>query len=67
MREFPADHRAGLGDLLHWGESVEPGHQRVVQGRRNRERHERAGERVVIPGIGKQTGFEHGLGQFLDE
>ena len=67
MREFPADHRAGLRDLLHWGEPVEPGHQRVMQGRRNLERHERPGEHVVIARIGEQTGFEHGLGQLLDE
>ena len=48
MRELAADHGADLGHLLDRREAVEPGHQRVVQRRRDRERRQRAGQLVAV-------------------
>ena len=39
----------------------------VVQRRRDRQRRQRAGQLVVIAGVGEQARFEHRLGQLLDE
>ena len=52
VAELATDHGADLRDLLDRGEAVEPGHQRVVQGRRDRERRQRAGQLVVVAGVG---------------
>ena len=49
--ELAADRRADLGDLLDRGQPVEPRHQRVVQGRRNGERRQRARQLVVVAGV----------------
>ena len=46
--ELAADHGADLGHLLDRREAIEPGHQRVVQGRRDRERRQRAGQLVAV-------------------
>ena len=67
MGELAADHGGDLGHLLDRREAVEAGHQRVVQGRRDRERRQRAGQLVAVAGVGEQAGFEHRLGQLLDE
>ena len=65
--ELPADAGADLRNLLHWGEAVEARHQRVVQGRRNRQRREWPVEDVAVASILEQSGFEHGFGQLLGE
>ena len=67
MRELAADHGADLRHLLDRGEAVEARHQRVVQGRRDRERRQRAGQLVAVAGIREQARFQHRLGQLLDE
>ena len=56
--ELAPDHRGGLRHVLHVGQPVEAGHERVVQRARDRER------RGV--GLG-EAGLQHRLGQLLDE
>ena len=67
MAELAADHGGGLRDFLDRREAVEPGHQRVVQGRGDRKRRQGTGQLVTIAGIGQQARFQHRLGQLLDE
>ena len=67
VAELAADHGADLRHLLDRREAVEAGHQRVVQGRRDRERRQRPGQLVAIAGVREQARFQHRLGQLLDE
>ena len=60
--ELAPDRRTDLRHLLDRSEAVEARHQRVVQGRGNRERRQR-----VLLGVGDQPRFQHGLGQLLEE
>ena len=67
MAELATDHGADLRDLLDRREAVEARHQQVVQGRRDRERRQGAGQLVAIAGVREQARFQHRLGQLLDE
>jgi hypothetical protein len=67
VAELAADHGGGLGDLLDRGEAVETGHQRILEGRRDGQGRERAGELAAVAGIDEQAGLEHRLGQLFDE
>ena len=67
MGELAADRGADLRHLLDGGEAVEARHQRIVQRRRDRERRQGAGELIAVAGVREQAGFEHRLGQLLDE
>ena len=67
VRKLAPDCRTDLTGLLDALEPVEARHQRIVQGRRNRERRERAGERVMSFLTDQETRFQHHFGQFLDE
>ena len=65
--ELAADGGADLGDLAYRRQPVEPGHQRVVQGGRDRQRRQRAVERVTPVLLAQQAAFDNGLGQLLEE
>ena len=65
--ELATHHGADLSHLPHRRQSVEPRHQRCMQCRRNRHRGQRTIEHVVVVALLQQPGFEHGLGQLLDE
>ena len=65
--EPPADGGGGLRHLAHRRQTVEPGRQRIVHGRRDGDRGDRAGELVVVAGGAQQAQLEHGLGQLLHE
>jgi hypothetical protein len=48
--------------------SIEPDHQRILQGRGTRQRRQRGSQDIgIIPLAHHQAGFGQGLGQFLDE
>ena len=65
VAELAADRRAGLRDVLGGrSQPVQPRHQRGVQGRRHRQRRMRHGGQRCRA---LRAGFEHRLGQFLDE
>ena len=49
--EFAADTGSDLGHLLHRSETVEPGHQRIVQRRRDRQRQERSDKHVAVVSV----------------
>ena len=57
---------APTGRFLH-GEAVQPSHQGVPQGRRNRDAGSRASIVVEITFLFQVAGFQNGLGQFLDK
>ena len=61
------DHGGDLGDRLGRAEPVEPRHQRIRAGCRDRERRQRPVASPVVAGIAQQAGFQHRLGQLLDE
>jgi hypothetical protein len=67
VRELTPNCGTDLGHLLDPGEAVEARHERILQGRRDGERRQRAGKRVMVAGIGEQARFQDGLGQLLDE
>jgi hypothetical protein len=67
VRGLAADAGRDLGDLLDRGQAVEPGRERVLQGRGNRQRRQRSRELVAVALVREQAGLEHGLGQLLDE
>ena len=67
VAELAPDHRPDLGHLPDRRQPVEPGHQRVVQRRRDRQRRQRPGQGVAVALLLEQPGLEHGLGQLLDE
>ena len=67
MGELAADHGADLSDFAHAAEAIETGHEGVVQGRRDRERRQQAGELEMVARGDEQTRLQHHLGQLLDE
>ncbi len=67
QRELAADQRADLRDLLGRREPVEARHQRVLQGRRDREQRQRALQPVAVGRVLEQARLHDGLGQLLDE
>jgi hypothetical protein len=67
MIELAADASSDLGDLLHGSETVEPGHQRIVQRGRDRQRWKRSCEHVAIAGVAEDPRFKHGFRQLLGE
>ena len=68
VAEFAAQDRANLGDFLCCpADAVEPRDQRGVQGRRHRERGQRAREQDRRDPVVLIAAFENRLGQLLDE
>jgi hypothetical protein len=67
VRELAADAGAGLGHLLDERQAIQPRQQRIVEGRGNRERRQRAGQLVAVARVPEEAGLEHRLGQLLDE
>ncbi len=65
--EFPSDRRPDLRDLLDRSETIQAGHQRVLQRRGNRQWGKRAVEDIGLVLLVQQAGLQHVLGQFLDE
>ena len=65
--EFAPDRGADLRDFLDRRQPVEPRHQRILQRRGDRQRRQRAVEAIALAVLDQQPGFQHGLGQFLDE
>jgi hypothetical protein len=65
--ELATDHRGDLSDFACAAEPIQTGHERVVQGRRDRQGRQRTGELVAIARGDQQSRFEHHLGQLLDE
>jgi hypothetical protein len=65
--ELAPDHRGGLRHVLHRRQPVEAGHQRVLEGRRDRERRQRARQRVAVALVAQEAGLEHRPRQLLDE
>ena len=67
VREVPADDRCGLSDFLDRREAVEPGHERIVKSRGDRQRRQRPAQCQAPGPLLEDAHFEHGLGQLLDE
>jgi hypothetical protein len=67
VRELAPDHGPDLRDLPDGRQAVEPGHQRVLQRRRDRERRQRADRDEPVGALPQEARFEHDLGQLLDE
>ena len=65
--ELAADGGADLRDPLERAHAVEPRHQRVRQGRRDRELPPRARQHVAPVPFGQQVGFEHRLGELFQK
>ena len=65
--ELAPDRCADLRDLLDRGEAIEPRHQRVAQGQRDRQGAGAPGIFPAIAGIPEVCRFEDRLGQLLDE
>ena len=65
--EFAANDGADLRQLARAGIAVEPGHQRTVERRWNGERLGAWRDFEAVAPVHDDLGFEHGLGQFLDE
>jgi hypothetical protein len=55
VRKLASDRRADLCHMSHRCQTVEPRHQRVVQGRRDRERRQRAVEDVAVRFLAQQA------------
>ena len=62
-----ADRGAGLGHFLDGRIAVEPRHQRILEGRRDRQRRQWANQCVPVAVVAQQARFENRLGQLLDE
>ena len=62
-----ADRGTGLGHFLDDRIAVEPRHQRILEGRRDRQRRQRTDQCVPVAIVAQQTRFEDRLGQLLDE
>ena len=56
-----------LRQALHRRQAVQPRHQRVVQGGRNRQGRQGTGQAVAVLALLEQAGLQHHLGQFLDK
>jgi hypothetical protein len=67
VRELTPDCGTDLGHLLDRRKTIQARHQRILEGRGNRQRRQGAFELPVITGVSQQTGFQHRLGQLLDE
>ncbi|HKN27959.1 MAG TPA: hypothetical protein VJY34_08760 [Roseiarcus sp.] len=67
MIELAADTRSDLGNLLHWSETVEPRHQRIVQRRWDRQRRQWSNKHVTIAGITENPGFKNCFRELLGE
>ena len=67
IRELAPDRGTDLGDLPHRGQAVEARHQRVMERRGDGERGQRSIEPIAIGVLNEDAGFQHRLGQFLDE
>jgi hypothetical protein len=67
MRKLAPERGADLGDLFHGCEPVEAGEQRIMQGRRQRERRQWPGQFIMVARVLEQARLQHGLGQLLDE
>ncbi len=65
--ELAPDRGPDLRDLLHRRKAIEPCHQRVAQGERDRQGAGAPGIFPAIAGVSKVAGFEDRPGQFLDE
>jgi hypothetical protein len=65
--ELAPDHRSDLGDFLDRRQAIQAGHQRVVQGRRDRERRQRADQLKAITAFVQQTRFDDRFGQLFNE
>jgi hypothetical protein len=65
--ELPPDHRRDLGHLLDRRQPVQPGHERVLERRGDRQRRQRAGQLVPVADVPEQARLQHRLGQLLDE
>ena len=65
--ELAPDRGADLRDLLHRRKAIEPRHQRVAQGQRDRQGAGTPGIFPAIAGRDEVAGFEDRLGQLLDE
>ena len=65
--ELAADHRRDLRYVLDRDQPVEARHQRILQGRRDRQPVEPAGQDPAIAPIGQEIRIQHRLGQLLDE
>ena len=61
------DRRCDLGGFLDRREAIEPLHQRVLQGGRDRERGQRAVEDICAVLFAQQARTQYGLGEFFHE
>ncbi len=65
MGKFASDRGADLRDVPHGRQAVESRHQRILQGRRNRQRRKRGAKHVTARLFSQQVGFEHRFGEFF--
>ncbi|MGY3123840.1 hypothetical protein ACVWXQ_007777 [Bradyrhizobium sp. S3.14.4] len=65
--ELATDGGADLRDALERSHPVQPRHQRVGEGRRDRELPPWARQHVAPVPLGQEVGFENGLGQLFQE
>ena len=65
--ELAPDRRTDLRDLLDRRKAIEPGHQQVAEGRRDRQAAGMPGIFPAVDCLNEVAGFEDRPGQFLDE
>jgi hypothetical protein len=65
--KLAADARPDLGHLLHRDQAVEARHQRITQGRRDSQCGQGPVQHQAPVALLEHPGFEHRLGQLLDE
>ena len=62
-----SERRSELCQAFHRCQTVQPCHQRVVQGGGNRQRRQRPRQRIALRLLLEQAGLQDHLGQFLDK
>ena len=63
--ELAPDRGGDLRDLLHRREAVKPRHERILQGRGDRERNQRRDQDVAVVLLAQQAGSKNRFGQFF--
>ena len=67
VRKLPADHRADLRHLARRRQTIQPGHQRILERHWHRDGRQSSGDDVGVAFETQQAQLEQGLGQFLHE